>query len=384
MHEVVVVGGSLAGTATAYHLARAGRRVLLLERSETHHRKACGEGLFPRGVEELRRLGLLDLILPHGALLSGIRFHAGLTHVEAPFGTGAVRGLGIQRTELDPRMLALAQTAGVEVRTGVAVQGLVIGGGAVTGVRTIDGDIPAEVVVGADGIGSRLRTQAGLAGRRRSGRYGISTHVRLAHDPGSVVDISFHDGYEVYITPVGGRVVNVAVLVRKRLLGRVRGDLRGWFQTVLAGHPAFDSTAELIDAPVAAGPFGARCLRPWRRNLVLVGDAAGFLDAISGEGMSVTLASARDCAAAVDDYLSHRDEQAFRRYSAQRRSLVRNSDLLARVSLALAAWPPIARLAVRHMAHRPESFGRLVAISAGELPLRALRLTDVSALLLGI
>ncbi len=206
----------------------------------------------------------------------------------------------------------------------------------------------------------------------------------VSHDPGSVVDVHFHEGYEVYVTPVGGRVVNVAVLTRKRLLEDAHGDLATWFEgMVTRAIPEFGAELQLLDAPLAAGPFGSACVRPWRRNLVLVGDAAGFLDAINGEGMSLTLVSARDCAAAVDDFLQRHDEAAFRRYAKRRRALVRNAELLARLSLILAARPRIARRAIGNMARQPRAFARLVAISAGELPMRALRPSDVRALLIG-
>src|SRR4029079_10321352 len=84
MYDVVVVGGSLAGATTAAHLALAGARVLLLERAETLRRKSCGEVMFPRGVRELDRLGLLDEVARHGRLLQAVRFHDADVAVAAP------------------------------------------------------------------------------------------------------------------------------------------------------------------------------------------------------------------------------------------------------------------------------------------------------------
>lgn len=385
MYDVLVVGGGLAGATTALHLARVGREVVLLERSDSYRRKACGEGLFPRGVRELERLGLLDEVSDHSVPLAGVRFHSRTARATAPFGPDGAIGLGVQRTELDHRVLERARDAGVDVRTGATVRRLNVTGGTVTSVETDAGDIAARVVVAADGIGSRLRRQAGLDGSARSNRYGVSAHVLLDVDPDAFVDVYFQDRYEVYVTPVGGRTVNVAVLARRSQFAAIRGDLAGWFSQVLTTPTLpFGPTPDLIDQPRVAGPFGRACTRPWRRNLVLVGDAAGFLDAITGEGMSLALVSARDCAAAVDRFLADHDERWFRRYAASRRTLIRNPELLGRLSLALASRPPIARFAIRNMARRPQTFARLVGVSSGELALRSLRPADAAALLLGL
>jgi menaquinone-9 beta-reductase len=147
MYDVVVVGGSLAGATTAAQLALAGRSVLLLERAKSPRRKACGEGMFPRGVRELERLGLLEEVAGHGRPLRSVRFHGTDAAVAAPLGADGSVGLGIQRTELDPRMLAFARRSGVEVSTGTTARELIPDGHTFTGVRTDGGDIQARVIV---------------------------------------------------------------------------------------------------------------------------------------------------------------------------------------------------------------------------------------------
>ena len=386
--DVAVVGASLAGAATAIHLAEAGHRVVVLERHAEDRRKACGEGLFPRGVAQLERLGLLDEIQRLGQPLAGVRFHAGEHVAEARFGGGGATGLGIQRAHLDPLLRARAREVGVDLRPGVSVRSLLVEGNRLCGVRTASGDeVRARVVVAADGLRSRLRTQAGLDRPASTTRYGVSAHVRLPANAGPFVDVHFEDGFEVYVTPVGGRVVNVAMLLRRRAMPRFAGRLAEAFEEVLGASGVLPVGAALADEPLAAGPFPARSLRAWRQNLVLVGDAAGFLDAISGEGMSTTLVSARRCALAVSEYLvsgSAGDAGAFRRYDRSRRSLVRNADLLARVSLALSSRPALARHAVRNLSKQPATFERLAGVSAGELRLRALRPRDLWGLALGV
>ena len=380
-YDAVVVGGSLAGAATAIHLAEAGRSVVLLEHSHVFRRKACGEGLFPQGVRELGRLGLLPAVLERSAQLAGVRFHAGDALAAAAMGGGG--GLGVRREWLDPLLLGRAESAGVEVRRGVTARGLLRDGPRLRGVATGEGDVLARVVVGADGLNSRLRRLAALDGRWRGTRYGISAHIRLRRPLEPFVDVHFESGYELYITPVGEYDANVALLLRKPAMHQFAGNLRTRYGMTLRAHPALGDAFELLDEPLAAGPFVASCTRPWRANLVLVGDAAGFFDGITGEGMSVALVSARHCAAAVDRYLGAGDYAAFREYAARRAALVRNSNLLARVSLALGSRPTLARMAVRNLQRQPRTFEKLVAINSGEAALRSVRPRDFMALAAG-
>src|SRR5512140_2473948 len=98
MHDAVVVGGSIAGAAVAVTLARRGRRVLLLEQHHQPRRKACGEGILPRGVGELAALGLLERLAPDSVKLERLSYEAGTNHVEAPLPS---EGLRIRRQVVD-------------------------------------------------------------------------------------------------------------------------------------------------------------------------------------------------------------------------------------------------------------------------------------------
>jgi menaquinone-9 beta-reductase len=164
---------------------------------------------------------------------------------------------------------------------------------------------------------------------------------------------------------------------------RFAGRLNKEYRELLAGYPQL-AGACLVDEPKVAGPFPRTSQRAWRANLVLAGDAAGFFDAISGEGMSVALVGARSCAGAISAHLQTGAYERLRDYDRQRRTLVRNSDLLARFSLLLGSRDWTARVAVRNLARRPEAFAKLVTINTGEAPLTSLRPRDLSALLAGI
>jgi flavin-dependent dehydrogenase len=376
VHDVVIVGGGLAGAALATHLARSGHDVVVLERKRAAARKACGEGLFGRGIEELRALGVLESLSDESQPLAGVRFHAGGQSAAAH-----APAMGVRRGALEGAVLNAARTAGASVCEGATVRRLSVRGGRVAGVVVGDHLIEAKVVVGADGLNSIIRRRAGLEAQRRGRRFGVTAHIRPPREPAPWVDVYFEHGYEMYLTPVGGGVVNAAILTRRAGMSRFTGNLGPAFAELLRSHHA-TAGAEIVDAPLAAGPFAASCRRAYRSNLVLAGDAAGFFDGITGEGMSAALAGARLCATAIEAHLGG-DARAFARYDHEQHSLVRNSNVLGQISLALGSQTRLATVAVRNLARRPETFERLVAINSGAKPLRSLRPRDFGALLLG-
>lgn len=379
MYDVAVAGGGPAGSAVAIHLARAGRPVALLDRAAFPRPKACGEGLFPAGVAALRDLGVDPAVA--GVPLHAVRFSAGRATVEAPLSLTGAPGFGVRRHLLDAALLEEARRQGAEVLAGVTVAALRTRGGRVTAFRTSAGDVEAKVFVAADGLHSRLRRLAGLDGGPAGGRFGVTGHVRLPGPIAPVVQVAFRRGHEIYITPVGQEAANVALLARRPGMRRFAGDLEGEFRRTVA--LALPGAA--VDGPVlAAGPSPRRARRAWRANLLLAGDAAGFYDGITGEGMSAALRGAGLAATAITGYLEDGDADAFRRYDRARRALVRDSDLLARLSLTLGRDPRLAAFAIANLARRPETFARLVAVNGGELPLSALRPRDLLAMLAGL
>jgi flavin-dependent dehydrogenase len=381
VHDVAIAGAGPAGVAAAIHLVRAGQRVVLLERDVMPRPKACGEGLFATGVNELRALGI-DAGCLGGRPLARIRFHAGGHTAEAP----ALGAVSVERADLAAALLAVARAGGVDLRAGgEAVQGLTNSAGRAVAFRTSRGPVEARAFVAADGLNSRLRRAAGLDGGRHSRRWGVSTHIRLAADAGDAIEVFFEDGYELYVTPLAGCRANLALLGGRAAMARFAGRRAAAFAALIAEHPALAAReARIDDRVLAAGPFGRKARRAWRANLVLAGDAAGFADGISGEGMSAALASGRLAATAVTRLLAGEGRAPLRDYEQARRSLVRNSNLLAGLALALAANPRLAALAVRNLERRPVTFARLVAINAGSEPLAALRPRDLLALSAGL
>ena len=384
MHDVLVVGASVAGAATAIHLARHGRSVLLIDRASFPRRKACGEGLFSPGVAELDRLGILTDLLPQACVLTSLRFVVGGRSVEAPLGRSGRPVIGVERRLLDDTLLRLATDSGVDVRLGVRATGLIAKGEKFSGIETDHGKLTARVIVAADGMRSRLRRAAGAEVTTRRHRYGVSAHFVMAAPPSPRVEVHFRPGHEVYFTPVGGRLVNVAVLLRREQAARLAGQLRERYCHLVAESGALLSGAQLVDEPLAAGPFPAEAHRAWRGNLVLAGDAAGFYDGVTGEGMSLALVTARLCANAVEQFLMGGGHRPFAAYDRERRDLARHSQLLGMLTLTLAAHPHLGAWVVANLAKRPATFATLLAINQGERGFASLRPRDCLAVLLGV
>ena len=406
MYDAIIVGASLAGSATAIHLARAGRSVLLVDRAMFPRRKSCGEGMFPRGVVELDDLGVLPRLRGFCAPVSSLRFTMDGLSAEAPVGRESRGALGVQRWRLDEVMMVRAREIGVEVRLGVEAQKLKrvestspphsrspsTERGRSEGILNVDGRFTIDVdgaegarmIVAADGLRSGLRRQAGLDVPSRGRRYGVSAHWQMAEPVAPRVDVFYAHGYEVYTTPVGERLLNVAVMMRRDRVRELGGRLVDGYKMLVRQAIEPSTALELVDEPLTVGPFPASAKAAWRDNLVLVGDAAGFFDGITGDGMSLALLSARRCAAAIDEVLTTGSSEPLRVYDRYRRRLARNSTLLGHLNLFLAAWPPLGRSSIRNLARHPGTFSKLLAINNGDLELAGLTPRDVLALAVGL
>lgn len=356
--DVVVVGGGPAGLALAIALRQRGRAVTVLDKRRPPLDKACGEGIMPAGVAALAELGVA---LEAAAVrrFTGIRYLDGDLVAEASFASGRF-GLGVRRPALHTAMMSAAEAAGAELRWAAEVTGIGPGG-----VETTAGPLTARLVVGADGLRSRVRSWAGLAGepaRRR--RFGVRRHYRIR--PWTErVEVHWAAGCEAYVTPVGEEEIGVALLA----------DGGGRFDQLLARVPLL--AERLAGAPatsrdLGAGPFEQNVRGVVAGNVALLGDAAGYLDALTGEGLSLAFGQALDLAAAIA-------AGNLRQYARAHRQRVGQPLAVTRLALLAEAHPTLRRRVVRALAADPELFSRLLAVLDGVAPpsslgpLRALR-----------
>ena len=349
--QVAIVGGGPAGLVTALELRRRGLEVLVVDRAEPPIDKACGEGLMPDGVQALRSLGV-EIDEDRARPFFGIRYLDGQRRAEARF--PGLPGLGIRRTVLHQVLVDRAMAAGVQALWKVRVCGL-----DERGLLTDEGHLRAQWIVGADGLHSRVRRWAGLdRGRARFHRNGVRRHFRV--EPWTdLVEVHWTDGSEAYVTPVASQQVGVAVLWHEH-----KTD----FDTLLSGFPVLEERlrgAEGVSASRGAAQLEQRTRAAQRGNVALVGDAAGYRDAITGEGMSLAFHQARVLAEAIA-------AGDLRQYGSVNRRLTALPFLLIRLLLEAERRPWLRRRLIRTLAAEPALFARLLAIHTREAPPRSI------------
>ncbi|MDJ0637695.1 MAG: FAD-dependent monooxygenase [Paracoccaceae bacterium] len=302
MRDVIIIGGGPAGLGAAIIAAGAGLDTLVVERRTGVIDKACGEGLMPAAVEMLEALS----VRPSPSFpFRGIRYVHGHQSADGHFRRGV--GLGVRRTVLHAALMQRAQDMGIEIRT-QTVRDIA----QTSDLVTVDGET-ARFALAADGLQSPIRRRLGLvAPARRRERLGLRRHFAIA--PWSdYVEVHWADQAEAYVTPVAHDLVGVAMLFYRdahRAIPDTFRDLIGLFPSLRDRLPRHPCTSQR-----GAGPFEQRVSQPMTGRILLIGDAAGYLDPLTGEGVRLGLESAR---AAVECILQGRPEaypQALRRAS---------------------------------------------------------------------
>ncbi len=374
MVDAVVAGGGPAGSACALLLARAGMTVTLVERATFPRRKICGEYLNSGAVAALDRLGVLPEVRAQSSALAGVRLvPPRAPAVELAFTRGA---LACERETLDAILLRAAVYAGVTVVRG-RVEDVLHNRGRIDGVwvRNENGtayEVRARWTVGADGCGSVVARAARLTQRSWPlvPRFAVGGHYTGFGDLGGFVEMYVGTGAYFALNPLSRVTTNVMVVVPKTLLAKWSGfvdeGVAGKAAELGRGHRSF-AAAQRIGARAAIGPLAHTVRAPAGNGVILVGDAAGFLNPFTGQGVFLALTSAEQAARAIAASAAGRgrESRAFASYAEER-----TADLAVRKRLSGAVgWlidvPPLARRAAAKLARSPGLARGLIDALAG-------------------
>ena len=295
----------------------------------------------PDGVAVLETLGV-DLCAVESRPFRGIRYIDDQILAEGLFPGSP--GLGVRRTELHGALRRRAEALGATLRWGVRVQGIVA-----DGFETDHGVVRGRWLVGADGRASRVRRGAGLDGRpTRRRRFGVRRHfeVGLWSD---LIEVYWGEDCEAYVTPVGENLIGVALLWSGKA---------ATFDELIASFPRIQrrlDNASVVSKDRGAGPLQQRCQTVISGNLALVGDASGYLDAITGEGLALSFHQA---VALIDAIASGDLEQ----YVVAHRRIVRYPNAITRLLLFIERHPRLRRRVMRSLAADPSLMSRFLAL----------------------
>jgi len=293
MDDVVIVGAGPAGSIAALVLARAGVRVRLLDRARFPRDKLCGDTVNPGAMDILARLGLASVTanaLPVAGMI--VTDGAGVRCV-GRYANGR-RGRALRRAVLDHALLDAAIDAGAAfdervIVRGPCVDGQNVKGVSVAGLNGADRRIPARIVIAADGASSRLARALSLAGHsQRPRRWAVGAYfdgVRNETDNEVLGEMHIRPGRYLGIAPMPGGITNACVVTADRAALR---DPRTLLCEAFHRDPIVCDRFEratLLAAPVCLGPLAVESSASGVRGLLLAGDAAGFIDPMTGDGL---------------------------------------------------------------------------------------------------
>lgn len=303
MLDVLIAGAGPAGSMAARALALRGARVLLVDREAFPRDKLCGDTLNPGAIKLLAEQGLTGGALDAGLPIAGMRVTGPVASVTARYKEGR-RGVSILRRDLDLWLLEQAIAAGVRFEPGLAAQGaLTIGSDQTPAVRGLilrDANgvvtrMPASVTIAADGRRSAVARSVGLASHPASPRrwaYGVYFRARAAAETEIFGEMHVRAGWYVGVVRVPGDAMNVCVVINEPESGLPPIEL---IRRCLNKDPELAARFGSEDplGPVSIlGPLAVDSAAPGVPGLFLAGDAAGFVDPMTGDGLNLAMRGA--------------------------------------------------------------------------------------------
>ncbi len=304
--DVAIIGGGLAGSLSAIHLARAGFRVVLFEKEAKPTEKVCGEFLSYESLPLLREVGV-DPTAFGGREITKFRLHGPRYSAEVLLPR---RAIAVSRTKLDEALMKTAVESGADVRRGVRVAEILEGLDETTGsilLSTTEGEMRAQRLIVATGK-TEFKNVNDRVGRGRS-YVGFKTHLRLK--PSSALDLKDHCDLFVFdngyggLTDLGDGYANFAFLIEKSALKKIGADWPSLSAHI--GKSCWQASHYLDGAEpqssrlssVSSVPYGFLRRAPPPAGLFFVGDQMAVIPSMTGEGMTIALMTARRAADAM-------------------------------------------------------------------------------------
>ncbi len=379
-YDAIIVGAGPGGSCSAALLAKQGFRVLLLDRAVFPRDKACGEYTSPETENALARIGALDMVERAGARrLSSMRvISPGGRTFSMDYGSmreaNGKQVLATPRRALDATLVDYAVKCGAELRQLVKVEGVTMRDGRASGVVCRDrGGLAQEtegrLVIGADGVHSVVVRSLGLSAPLRwPQNLGMVAHYSGYNglDDWGEMHVSSH-GY-AGLAPLSGGLLNVGLVMPMSSAGSLPGDsASARFASFALSFPGVRKRlqgAERVTQVRGVGPIGTRVRRTSGPGYMLVGDAAGFFDPFTGEGVYKALRGA-ELAAQVAAPALEKDDLSARslaRYSRMRRQEFTAKDMVCRLVQAFVGLPPAMDYVVSRLARRDKARHTMTAV----------------------
>ena len=348
--DVLIVGAGPAGAVAATLLARTGARVRLLDRARFPRDKLCGDTVNPGTLAALRRFGMAGALDSQGLRIDGMVVTEGGVTIEGRYPDG-LHGRALVRRELDWALIDQARAAGVQFEPDVAVRRALIdtaaaqpaATGVVVAVRGSERTLRSRVVIAADGRRSTIAFGLGLARHPlKPRRWAIGAYFANVPRTEAFGEMHVRRGGYIGVAPLPGGLTNVCLV---RPSQPADGALRG-AGALLRGELARDPLladrfldAQLLAPPVVLGPLAVDYVGPAIHGLLLAGDAAGFVDPMTGDGLRFAIRGGELAAVAARQALDHGWEGVHRRLGAERQREFAAKLRLNRVLRALVASP---------------------------------------------
>ncbi|MCH8312923.1 MAG: NAD(P)/FAD-dependent oxidoreductase [Nitrospinae bacterium] len=384
-YDVIVIGGGPAGSASAIFLSHFGYKVALLDQATFPRDKVCGEFISPAADVILERLGVLSAIEALSPVrLSGVAISsyekAGFA-VEYPPLPGTARpmtSLSLPRFVFDRLLMQRVEQAGVTVKEGHKVTDFIVEEGKIAGVRGRDDsktpfEFRASVVVDAGGRNCVSLRRFDLKKKSRSSsKIALAAHWTTPHPLKKYCTMHIsHPGY-TGIAPTGENQVNVVLVVDKKSL-QGENDLHDFYVRTVLQNPLRRNLldkAQVAEKVRSVDSLAFSVRPPQIGGLVLVGDASGFIDPFTGEGIYLSLRSAQIAGEVIDASFKKNDfsREALAVYEHARKKEFNKKFLLSKIFQRLIYNPPLCNRVIQILADHPDQAATLVGVIGDYIP----------------